>query len=248
MTVANFKPSLTLTLAYEGGYVNHPRDPGGATNRGVTQKVYDNYRRYNGRPVQSVRHISDDEVADIYKKQYWNSIRLDRFPCGLDYAVFDFGVNSGPARAIRYLQQQLDIGVDGIVGLETLTAVEAAARKDEEALIAQYCANRFAFVSKLSTFDVFGKGWTRRIMGRQLGYQAEDTGVIDHAVSMAKRDPTYLTTVPPSIGQVYGEQNGKAELPIEEIGFVQGPEAKTIGDVKSLLSSDNDKLAAIIGG
>lgn len=247
MTVSNFKPSLALTLAYEGGYVNHPRDPGGATNRGVIQRVYDAYRKRKGRPVQSVRNITDDEVAEIYKKQYWDNIKGDSLPTGVDYAVFDFGVNSGPARAARYLQRVVGVPQDGIIGVVTLTAVEAMARTQLEKLIAQYCADRLAFVSNLSTFDVFGKGWTRRIVGAKSGYQANDTGVIDYAIAMAKREAAMLTKLPNSIGSVEGEEAGKAEAPLTTETFVTGGDVDTVADLKAKLPTFNDNLAKIIG-
>jgi lysozyme family protein len=247
MTVSNFKPSLSLTLAYEGGYVNHPRDPGGATNRGITQAVYDDYRKYNGKPKHSVKYISNDEVVDIYNKQYWRLIRGDSLPCGLDYAVFDFAVNSGPSRAVRYLQSLVNTTVDGIIGFQTLTAVEAKARNDCEQLIVQYCANRLAFVRSLKTFDTFGKGWTRRIVGSQGGYQASDSGVIDHAVNMHRRSITHLKMVPPAIGSYEGEHNGKAGCENPDTQIVEAPKVTTTHDVKAWLPAINDQLANAIG-
>src|SRR6476661_8579982 len=129
MAASNFRPNLSLVLAHEGGYVNHPKDPGGATNQGVTQKVYDAYRAYHGHKMQSVRDIKDSEVSDIYNKNYWRLIRADSLPCGLDYAVFDFAVNSGVARATKYLQRLVGFtgnDVDGIVGMVTVAAAEKA--------------------------------------------------------------------------------------------------------------------------
>src|SRR5690349_19262882 len=101
MSASNFRTSLGLVLAHEGGYVNHPKDPGGATNFGVTQKVYDAFRKYHGLKTQSVKLIATSEVSDIYNRNYWKLCRADSLPCGLDYAVFDFDVNSGVSRAVR---------------------------------------------------------------------------------------------------------------------------------------------------
>ena len=106
---ANFDKSLALVLVHEGGYVNHPKDPGGATNRGVTQAVYDAYRKTRGKAGQSVKFITDEEVNAIYKFQYWDRVQGDLLPAGLDYAVFDFAVNSGVGRASKYLQAVPDI-------------------------------------------------------------------------------------------------------------------------------------------
>lgn len=216
MTATNRKLGLSLVLAHEGGYVNHPRDPGGATNQGVTQRVYDAYRTLKGRPRQSVRNMVADEVADIYTRQYWNLVRGDDLPAGLDYAVFDFAVNSGPARAIRYLQSVVGLvgdDIDGLIGMGTLAAVNKAVEKDEEAVITALCDKRLAFVRGLDTFDVFGKGWTRRIVGEKAGAQpGTDKGVIDYAIMLARNDPTFV--MPAAIGVVQGEVAAKAMPPI----------------------------------
>ena len=157
---SNFERALALTLRYEGGYVNHPKDPGGATMKGVTQKVYDRWRAKNGRSVRDVRQIEDAELRDIYKLQYWDAVYGDRLPEGLDAAVFDFAVNSGPTRAVQELQRVLGLRTDGAMGAVTL---EACMARDPVELIEVYCDARMAFVRKLSTFSTFGKGWTRRI-------------------------------------------------------------------------------------
>ena len=157
---SNFDRALSLTLRYEGGYVNHPKDPGGATNKGVTQKVYDRWREKAGKEPRDVRQITDAEVHDIYKLQYWDAVYGDRLPAGLDAAVFDFAVNSGPTRAVQELQRVLGLRTDGSMGAVTL---EACMRRDPIDLIETYCDARMAFVRKLSTFSTFGRGWTRRI-------------------------------------------------------------------------------------
>lgn len=245
MAASNFKPSLSLVLAHEGGFVNHPADPGGATNQGVTQAVYDAYRKYNGAKVQSVKLISAVEVADIYNKQYWRLVRGDTLPCGFDYAVFDFGVNSGVSRAVRYMQRLVGVDDDGVIGFKTISAVEAAARANEEALIVQYCANRLAFLKSLKTFPTFGKGWTRRVIGYTAGVQASDNGVVDYAVMMARKDTAY--PLPQEIGKVAGEVPVKAEAPLTDDSFVEGPPVKTVADLKALMA-ENDELNKIISG
>lgn len=214
MSASNYKPSLSLVLAHEGGFVNHPKDPGGATNQGVTQKVYDAYRKLNGLPPQSVKLITSGEVSEIYMKQYWRLVRGDDLPAGLDYAVFDFGVNSGVSRAIRYLQRLVGVDDDGVIGNGTLSAIHEAARKDEESLILTYCANRLVFLKSLATFPTFGKGWTRRVVGMQLGYQVGDNGVIDYAITMARKDFRYA--MPTEIGKMEDEVPAKAYAPVED--------------------------------
>jgi len=156
---ANYINCFNFELTWEGGYVNHPRDPGGATNKGATQRVYDAYRRAKGAPIQSVKLISNIEVAEIYRRQYWDVVRGDELPIGVDAVVFDEAVNSGPGRAIRRLQAALGVKVDGNLGMATMEAVRLA---DPMKLIVTLISQRNAFLRSLKTFDVFGKGWMRR--------------------------------------------------------------------------------------
>jgi len=155
---ANFEKALALVLEHEGGYVNHPKDPGGATMKGVTQAVYDAYRKMRGRPNQSVRLITDEELRAIYKFQYWDRVHGDFLPTGLDYAVFDFAVNSGVGRASKYLQAVLGVAQDGVIGAKTIAAISSP-RNTINAL----CDRRMGFLRNLKTFLTFGKGWARRV-------------------------------------------------------------------------------------
>ena len=100
----------------EGGYVNHPKDPGGATDRGITQRTYDAWNRLHGRPLRPVRGISKDEANAILVSQYFAPVKFDQLPSGLDYAVVDFAVNSGTSRAAKELQKLLGVAADGIIG------------------------------------------------------------------------------------------------------------------------------------
>lgn len=155
-----FKRALPHILRHEGGFVNHPRDPGGATNMGVTQRTYDTFRDRRGQPRRSVRGVSDAEVEMVYRQQYWSPIRADDLPSGVAYCVFDAAVNSGPGRAVRWLQQVIGAKVDGIVGNETLSL---AAKMKPQTVINKFCDKRLAFVRRLSHYDAFGRGWERRI-------------------------------------------------------------------------------------
>lgn len=165
----NFEKALALVLEHEGGYVNHPKDPGGATNKGVTQAVYDAYRKMRGRGPMSVKFITDEELRAIYKFQYWDKVQGDFLPTGLDYAMFDFAVNSGVGRASKYLQAVLGVEQDGQIGARTLAAIHSPS-----AVINALCDRRIGFLRNLKTFLTFGKGWTRRV-----------TDVRAHALDMA---------------------------------------------------------------
>jgi lysozyme family protein len=141
----NFPAALKAVLVHEGGYVNHPKDPGGATNKGVTQKTYDNSRRKWGYPTRSVRFITDAEIGVIYRIQYWDAVKGDELPSGVDYAVFDFAVNSGPARALKYLAKS-----KGATHHNTINNLMDI---------------RLEFLRNLSTWPTFGKGWSARVKG-----------------------------------------------------------------------------------
>lgn len=144
----------------EGGYVNHPKDPGGATNKGVTQRVYDTYRKSKGLALRSVKLITDAEVAEIYKTQYADKIRYDELPAGVDYATLDGAVNSGVSRGAKWLQSALGISADGVVGPGTISA---AAKADAINTVKSVCAKRMSFLRGLTIFSTFGKGWTSRV-------------------------------------------------------------------------------------
>lgn len=162
----SFDAALAAVLIHEGGFVHHKLDPGGATNRGVTQAVYDDWRRRQGLVPRSVKSITDIELAAIYKRDYWDKVRGDDMPAGLDYCLFDFAVNSGAARAARYLQSALGVAADGQIGAVTLSAIKALDRDaicGRAGLIDQVCDARLAFLKRLPIFDTFGKGWSARV-------------------------------------------------------------------------------------
>lgn len=184
---SNFNEALKAVLVHEGGYSNHPKDPGGATMKGVTQRVYDAYRRNNGQQVQSVRNISEAELEGIYYQQYWIMVRGDQLPGGLDYATFDYAVNSGPSRAIKHLQGVLGVTVDGVPGNATLAAANSG---DVASHVNKLCDRRLAFVKSLETWPTFGKGWTSRIAGARA-----------KALSMVARKPEIEMKAPVPIPQ-----------------------------------------------
>lgn len=165
MAVSREKESLARVLAHEGGYSNNPKDPGGATMKGVTQRVYDAYRKSKGLSMRSVKGIQTAELNEIYDRQYWDAVKGDQLPAGVDYVVFDGGVNSGPGRSIMWLQQALRPAykgpIDGVMGVGTLAALQANTNND--ALIDRICDTRMSFLRHLGTFPTFGKGWTARV-------------------------------------------------------------------------------------
>lgn len=177
MTAQNFAPALSRALVSEGGYSDHPDDPGGATMKGVTQRVYDAYRERRNLPRRSVRLIEDAELQAIYRRQYWDAVKGDRLPAGVDYVVFDGAINSGPAQSVKWLQRALGtVKVDGAIGEATLAAVEAY--PDHDQLIALMLGRRLAFLEALKTWRVFGSGWSRRVAQvKQIG-QAWATGSV----------------------------------------------------------------------
>lgn len=170
MTAANFSKCLTFVLQEEGGYVHDPRDNGGATNKGVTQAVYDDWRSHHGLKSQSVRLIVDPEVAAIYRQNYWNAVKGDDLPPGVDYAVFDFAVNSGCNRAARYLQACVGVAQDGRIGPMTLSAIHSGVD-----VVHALCERRRIFLTQLGDFDHFGKGWLARV-GRVEKHAGEMAG------------------------------------------------------------------------
>lgn len=162
MSASNLTSALKLVLVHEGGYVNHPKDPGGATMKGVTQAVYDAYRVRHDLPKQTVKKIANAELEAIYRDQYWRTIHADEMPRGVDYCVFDYAVNSGPGRAVKDLQRALGVKVDGIVGMGTMTAIGLA---DDARLINDICDRRLRFLKSLKTWRTFGRGWATRVAG-----------------------------------------------------------------------------------
>lgn len=161
---SNFDASLQHVLKSEGGFSDHPNDPGGATMKGVTLDTYRSYKRNQHLTPEDLKKITDAELHDIYKKRYWDACRSDELISGIDYCVFDTAVNSGPGRAIKLLQSCVGVNPDGAIGPVTLSAVRAHCQtpEDTKILIGQFCDKRLEFWRGLSTFATFGKGWVRR--------------------------------------------------------------------------------------
>lgn len=163
MSATLFAESLRRVLVHEGGRVDDPHDPGGRTAFGVTQATYDGYRRSRGEFTRDVWTIDESEKQAIYRLLYWNKVHGDELPAGVDYAVFDGAVNSGPAQAARWLQRALSVEVDGNIGPATLQA--ARDHPDHDRLIADMLGLRMGFLQQLNGWGRYGKGWSSRVAG-----------------------------------------------------------------------------------
>lgn len=158
-----FTVALEEVLHHEGGYVNHPSDPGGRTNRGVTQRTWETWI---GKPASEadMRALTVDDVRPLYRKRYWDEVRGDDLPGPLALCVFDFAVNAGPARAARFLQRLVGVAIDGVIGPATIAAVAGyTAKHGAASAVRAYQDARRHYYQGLSTFPTFGKGWMRRV-------------------------------------------------------------------------------------
>ena len=161
MAKSNYKNVLKVTLKWEGGYSNHPQDPGGATQRGIIQKVYDKWRDKWGKPRQSVKNLTETELQTIYKEDYWIPVQGDRLKHGVDLVCFDGGVNSGVGRNGQWVGKVLNTNTK--VHLVTNTEVDQLNRLDPVFVVKKYMDLRLSFLQGLSTFKTFGRGWTNRV-------------------------------------------------------------------------------------
>ena len=164
--MAKFETIIERILAHEGGFVDHPRDPGGATNFGITERVA-RASGYRGH----MRNLPRETAIDIYRAQYWDRVQGDKLPDAVAFQVVDAAVNHGIGNAVRWLQRAAGVADDGIIGPVTLAAVRKA---DPADLVLLFNAIRLEFYASLSTFPTFGRGWTRRVAGN-LRLAAEDS-------------------------------------------------------------------------
>jgi len=155
----NFARAMDHLLKSEGGFVNPPADPGGMTNFGVTQRVWE---AWVGHPVteKEMRALTPTIIGPMYKAKYWDKVAGDLLPAGVDYTVFDAAVNSGPGQAAKWLQRIVGVEADGKIGPHTLAEL---GRMDAKDVVSKFRDYRLIFLKDLSTFGTFGKGWTRRV-------------------------------------------------------------------------------------
>lgn len=159
MAKENWDKCFEMVLKHEGGYVNHPKDPGGRTNLGVTQRAWE---EYVGRSVDEteMRALTPEIVKPFYKSRYWDRIKGDDLPSGVDYAAYDLAVNSGVGRAAKYLQSIAGVPSDGVIGPKSIAAIKDCPADE---MVDAMCDMRLEFLKKLPTWDTFGKGWGRRV-------------------------------------------------------------------------------------
>lgn len=146
-----FDQCFDKVISHEGGYVNNPKDPGGETKFGISKRAY---------PDIDIANLTLDRAKAIYLRDYWQRARCDELPPSIAYLVFDCAVNSGIGQSIRFLQRAVGVADDGVIGPMTIAAVN---RLDAESIGGRFLGQRLEFMTKLTTWDMFGKGWSRRI-------------------------------------------------------------------------------------
>jgi lysozyme family protein len=159
----DYAACLKFTLLSEGGFVNDPHDPGGATMKGITLATYRSWKHNPSLTATDLKQITDAEVSAIYKQNYWDANSCDSFKPGVDLMVFDMDVNAGNGRSAKLLQATVGAGVDGAIGPKTIALVNSF---DPVKVINGLADHQLVFYKSLSTWQYFGKGWTNRIHAR----------------------------------------------------------------------------------
>ena len=152
-----FDQCFDKLISHEGGYVNHASDPGGETNYGISKRAY---------PSLDIKALTLADAKAIYKRDYWDRAQCDKLPPSVAYVLFDAAVNSGIGQAIRFLQRAVNVADDGVIGPMTIAAVT---RLDAESVCARYIGQRLEFMTKLTTWDAFSRGWSRRLADQLKG-------------------------------------------------------------------------------
>lgn len=160
MAASTYDEALRRLLTHEGGYTNHPSDPGGPTNFGITIHDYRKYLKPNATAID-VRAMKLDQARAIYRSKYWNAQRCDDLPAGVDYSIFDYGVNSGIKRSGKVLRRV--VGLSDNTSTVTDQVLEAVAKRNPQALVIAINDERLRFLKNLKTWPVFGTGWGRRV-------------------------------------------------------------------------------------
>ena len=156
----NYQASLNHVLQSEGGWSDNPADPGGATMKGITLSTYQKWKGNAHISKDDLKAISDQDVYDLYKQNYWDKIKGDDLPSGVDYMVFDASVNMGVGRASKLIQTAAGVPADGVIGNGTLEAIKNA---NPTELMDKFSTEKEDFYKSLPTFGTFGKGWLNRV-------------------------------------------------------------------------------------
>lgn len=233
MSKNTYNQALAAVLREEGGKSDNPKDPGGRTNQGITQTVYDTYRKRMGLPTRDVYIMESSERDAIYRQSYWDLIKGDDLPAGIDLAVFDGAVNSGPARAAKWLQQAVGTPTDGLIGPATLHAVVGAA--DPEIVIRNIMAARRSFLKGLKTFGTFGRGW----MARCDRIEEQATAMARGSIVVASPTPSLPTAKAPEADTKKPPAKGLADV---ATGVGVGA-----GGLSQVVNSTKDQLAPYAG-
>lgn len=161
MVKQTYEAAIARVFLDEGGFTNDAQDPGGATNWGITIFDARMYWKPNA-TAADVRAMPKSVAEQIYRDKYAAVVQYDLLPAGVDYAVLDYGINSGVGRAAKVLQRLVGAPVDGKIGLTTLAAT---LQEDPANLINRMCDERMAFLQSLKTWPTFGRGWSSRVNG-----------------------------------------------------------------------------------
>jgi lysozyme family protein len=200
MASLSYEVALARLLRDEGGYTDHPSDPGGPTNFGITLADAQRYWKGNA-TADDVRALPQSIARKIYRERYWNAMRCDELPAGVDYAVFDYGVNSGIGRAGKVLRRVLNLPDRSSVVSDDVIA--AAGQRAPSDLVVAICAERLSFLKTLKTFPVFGRGWIARV-----------NGVRSTALAMAQSHHPVSAPAPIEKGRAEASP-GKAVVPVK---------------------------------
>lgn len=241
--------ALELMFGHEGGYSNVKTDSGGPTKYGITHKTLAAHRGVGSVTAEQVKALNLSEAEEIYRKGYWTQSGGDLLPVGLDYAAFDFGVNSGPARAVKVLQSVVGVPEDGNAGPQTAAAVKAYSGGVAK-LIKDYCEARMDFLRSLTNrktgFPVNGRGWTIRVTGIDpKGLYAPALGVVGNALAMASHKPAIATLAAPVGGDAKAVPSEPNPWTKPE---VLGPVGGVLGGLPAILSVEGPLQYVFAGG
>jgi lysozyme family protein len=222
----NSKRAIALILKHEGGFVNNPKDPGGATNKGITIATFRKYIKPLG-TVADLKALTDEQATIVYKRRYWDAVLGDQLPSGVDYAVADFAVNSGPSRAAKYLQRVVGATQDGRIGPATLEAVR---RMPTAQVINKLCDARLSFMQSIKggkLWAEFGRGWGRRVADvRKVSLSWAETGQIYPDTPQDAPEPPKPIDLPDNAGMDIPPATGLVAALMRLLAALFGRKAK----------------------